>query len=412
MIKMLHFADVHIGMENYGRTDPTTGLSSRVMDFVRRLDEMVDYALKRDVDLVIFAGDAFKTRNPNPTFQREFAHRVLDLASHCPVVLLVGNHDLPTNMKRASSIEVYETLRVPNVIVGMGYDILPIETKAGPVQVAMAPYPVRARLMEDEPAGRSIAQLDALLQEQLERILSDLAARASQSEVPRVLAGHFTIAGAVLGSERQVMLGRDVAALLSAVADPVWDYVAMGHIHKFQDLTRNQQGKPPVVYSGSMERIDFGEEGDQKGFVWVELERGETRYEFVPLKNARPFITLRVDVRRSSNPTQAVLQEVERHNLKEAIVRVVILADVESDALLKSKLIEDEIMQRGANMVAGIHRQVERPERTRLGLNPEGLKPSELLERYLQNRDLSPEQIENLLAAAAQIFAEVDERHF
>src|SRR5574341_929045 len=114
---MLHFADVHMGMENYGKTHPGTGLSSRVMDFLRRMDEMVDYARRNDVDLTVFAGDAFKTRNPNPTFQREFAHRILDLSELGPVVLLVGNHDLPTNAKRATSIEIYETLRVPNVYV-------------------------------------------------------------------------------------------------------------------------------------------------------------------------------------------------------------------------------------------------------------------------------------------------------
>ncbi|MFP4324011.1 MAG: exonuclease SbcCD subunit D, partial [Anaerolineales bacterium] len=104
MLRVLHFADIHIGMENYGRTDPVTGLSSRVMDFVRRLDDMVEYARAHEVDLVIFAGDAFKTRNPNPTYQREFAYRIQDLAELCPVVLLVGNHDLPTNARRASSI--------------------------------------------------------------------------------------------------------------------------------------------------------------------------------------------------------------------------------------------------------------------------------------------------------------------
>jgi len=83
----------------------------------------------------------------------------------------------------------------------------------------------------------TISQLDVLLQEQLERLLSTLANQAATSDDPRVLVGHFTISGAILGSERQGMLGRDVAALLSSVADPVWDYVAMGHIHKYQDLT-------------------------------------------------------------------------------------------------------------------------------------------------------------------------------
>ena len=116
-IRVLHFADIHIGMENYGRTDAETGLSSRVRDFLRRLDEMVRYAEAGDVDLVIFAGDAFKTRNPSPTYQREFAHRVQDLAALAPVVLLVGNHGLPPNAARASSIDIYGTLRVPNVLV-------------------------------------------------------------------------------------------------------------------------------------------------------------------------------------------------------------------------------------------------------------------------------------------------------
>ncbi|MGB1289291.1 MAG: metallophosphoesterase family protein, partial [Aggregatilineales bacterium] len=114
-IRVLHFADVHIGMENYGKTDPATGLSSRVVDFLRRMDEMIDYARENDVDLTIFAGDAFKTRTPNPTYQREFAHRVQDLAELAPVVLLVGNHDLPPNALKASSIEIYDTLSVPNV---------------------------------------------------------------------------------------------------------------------------------------------------------------------------------------------------------------------------------------------------------------------------------------------------------
>ena len=117
MIKMLHFADVHIGMENYGRTEPITGLSTRVVDFLKRVDEMIDYAQKHAVDVAIFAGDAFKNSQPNPTFQREFAHRVRDLSQICPVVLLVGNHDLPSTKARAYSIEIYETLSVPNVWV-------------------------------------------------------------------------------------------------------------------------------------------------------------------------------------------------------------------------------------------------------------------------------------------------------
>ena len=128
-IRVLHFADIHIGMENYGKTDPRTGLSSRIVDFLRRMDEMVEYARNNDVDLTIFAGDAFKTRSPNPTYQREFAHRIRDLAELAPLVLLVGNHDVPPTLMKASSIEIYDTLEVPNVWVAGDYEVKVIETK-------------------------------------------------------------------------------------------------------------------------------------------------------------------------------------------------------------------------------------------------------------------------------------------
>lgn len=410
---MLHFADVHIGMENYGRTDPNTGLSSRVMDFLHRMDDMIEYALDRDVDLVVFAGDAFKTRNPNPTYQREFAHRILDLAAQCPVVLLVGNHDTPSNTQRASSVEVFETMRVPNVHVGMDYEVLQLETKAGPVQIGTAPYPVRSRLLyeeRDQTSGLSIAQLDSMLQDKLHSLLEEMAQTASKSDIPRVLTGHFTIHGAVLGSERQVMLGRDVMALLSSVADPEWDYVAMGHIHKHQNMTLNTEGMPPVVYSGSLERIDFGEEGDDKGFCWVELERGNTQWEFVELKNVRPFVTLRIDTRKATNPTETVIREINRHDLQDAIVRILITADPESDSALQAKAIEDAVLGQRANIIAAIHRQVERSERTRLGSNPEGLTAMELLERYLSTRDTPSDQVQTLLDAAEDIFQQVDDQ--
>lgn len=404
-IRMLHFADVHVGMENYGRTDPGTGLSSRVVDFLRRMDEMVEYALKRDVDLVVFAGDAFRSRNPTPTFQREFAWRIRDLAKQCPVVMLVGNHDLPTIDKRASSIEIYETLNVPNTILGRDYQLHTLETKRGPVLVGTAPYPMRGTLLRDAdiPHHSTIGEIDQMMEQQLDLKLQALADAARTADMPRVLTGHFTVTGAVWGSERSVMLGRDVQVLLSTVADPAWDYVALGHIHKHQNLTLGRTDAPPVIYSGSLERIDFGEERDPKGFVWVELAHGATTYQFVEV-NCRPFITLRVDVKGAGDPTGAVLHEIERHDLHDAIVRVIVKADPEAELLLQDRPIQQALYDAGVNHVAAIQRDVERPSRIRLGASPEGLTPEELLERYLLTRDLPQERIDTLLGHAREIF--------
>ena len=410
MVRVLHFADVHIGNENYGKTHPDTGLSTRVMDFLHSMDTMVKHAIEEaDVDLAIFAGDAFKSRSPNPTFQREFAWRIQDLAEHCPVILLVGNHDLPVNIRKASSVEIYETLHVPNVIVGRENELHHVETKSGPVQVATIPYPVRARLMETEMedvAWRSIADLDEKLQAYLEVIVRRLADEADQSDAPRILTGHFTVMGAMTGSERQVMLGRDVQVMVSALANPVWDYVALGHIHKHQNLTANNKDMPPVVYSGSIERIDFGEEGDPKGFVIADVERGHAEWEFIEV-GARPFLTLRVDVKGTTRPTDRVLEEIKRHDVTETVVRVIISTDAETDALLQPNIIEKALMDAGASVVAAVHREVEHPARMRLGPTPEGLTPMELLERYFETKDVSPERREILLATAQNLFDEM-----
>jgi exonuclease SbcD len=409
-IRVLHFADTHIGMENYGRTDPQTGLSSRVTDFLRRLDDICQYAEQHEADLVIFAGDAFKTRQPNPTYQREFAHRIRDLSRLAPVVLLVGNHDLPPTQLKASSIEIYDTLQVPNVWVANDYDHRIFETRRGPVVVAAAPYPVRARLLaDDKVAGLTIAETDDLLQRVMVETIEDLAQRADVYDMPRLLTGHFTVGGAVMGSERNIMLGRDLAVPLSALADPRWDYVALGHIHKHQNLTHGQPGSPPVVYSGSIERIDFGEEGDPKGFCWVELARGETIWAFIELEKVRPFVTLRADLTKAANPTDRAVKLIGQYDLREAVVRLIFDLLPETEARLNENILRDELKRAGVFQVAAIRKQVEQPARARLGASPEGLTPPELLERYLISKEIPPERRRELLDAAAGIFERRDD---
>lgn len=405
-IRVLHFADVHIGIENYGKTDPNSGVSSRVVDFLHRMDDMIEYARDGEVDLVIFAGDAFKTRSPNPTYQREFAHRIRDLSRMAPTVLLVGNHDLPINAVKAAAIEIYATLDVPDVWVAQDYDVKRLATKRGDVVVAAAPYPIRARIMETvRTAGMTIAEQDAELQRILHQLLDDLGQRADAlagDDTPRLLTGHFTAAGAVWGSERSVMLGRDVQVDLGSLADPRWDYVALGHIHKHQNLTRSRGDAPAVVYSGSLERIDFGEEGDTKGFCWIELSRGQTDWRFVKV-DARPMLTLRVDCRAAGNPTQKVLDAMKRHRLRDAVVRLVIQLTPETETLLKDGAVFEQLKRAGVFHIAGIRKEVERSDRSRLDVSPEGLTPLELLDRYFKSRDIEAARREELLERAQGI---------
>jgi len=402
-IRILHTADLHIGMENYGQIDPATGINGRVMDFLRRFNAVIDYALDNEVDLFLFAGDAYKTRDPNSTYRREFARRIKRLAdAGIPTMLLVGNHDLPSMEKKASSVEIFRTLEVPNVLVGSHEHLHRITTRRGEtIQVATVPYPVRQRLLvQDEHKNRTIAELDAAVQQLMAENIQGLAAQVDPA-LPAVLAGHFSVSEASYGSERTVMLGRDVVVLKSALADPTWDYVALGHIHKHQELNGGRH--PPIVYAGSLERIDFGEEAEPKGFVVADVQRGQADWRFQEVE-ARRFVTIRADVRQETDPTAALLAKIAQRSAEwtDAVVRVIVEARPEQSGQLRDADIRRALD--GAYYVAGVNKEIERAYRQRLGADAaEGLLPAELLARYLESKGTPPERIRALLQVAEEI---------
>lgn len=400
-IRLLHFADIHIGMENYGRLDPTTGVTGRVLDFLRRFDELIDYGLAHDVDLVIFAGDAYKHRDPSATYQRDFARRVKRLAdAGVPVLLLAGDHDIPNLVQRASSLDIFQTLEVPHVIVGRDEQVYVIETRHGPVQVATLPYPLRQRLLDhDESRGLSVEEQDRRMQSIVRDNLRALSAQVDPA-MPAVLAAHISVSGAIQGSEQGVAIGRDFAVLESSLADSTWDYVALGHVHTHQSL--NRDAYPPIVYAGSVERMDFDEEGQPKGFCWVDLARGETTWEFVETA-ARPFVTVRADLRDEASPLMALQQIIAHCDVRDAVVRLILDLRSGQEALLRDHDVRGLLSE--AYFVAAISRDVERRVRVRLGgLAPEGMSDRDLFASYLEANGVEPEWANALQECADRFF--------
>jgi exonuclease SbcD len=398
MIRLLHFADLHLGVENYGRIDPQTGLFSRLTDFLRSLDQVVDHALEQEMDLVIFAGDAYKSRDPSPTYQREFAKRIQRLsAAGIPTVLVVGNHDTPNALGRANAVEIFDTLEVENVVVAKRPATYCLETKSGPIQIVTLPWVVRSTLLaREEYKNLNLEEVNALILEKIENIIAEEVVGLDLA-VPAVLAAHGSVFGATYGSERSVMLGQEVILPRSMVTNPAFDYVALGHVHKHQVLCE----QPPVVYAGSIERIDFGEEREDKGFVVAEVEKGRTSYEFVKLA-ARSFVTVEVEA-RGDDPTAEVLAAIDEHDITEAVVRMIIHTTPDRESLIR----ENEIRHRLADAfhVAAMVRDVERKTRLRLGMDQavEEMTPRQMLERYLQVKQTPPERAQVLLEYADQI---------
>lgn len=407
MLRILHFADAHIDMANYGRRDPQSGLPLRVCDFLKSLDIIVDTAIDEKVDMVLFAGDAYRDRNPAPTFQREWGRRIMRLSkAGIPTLLLVGNHDLSPAWGRAHAVEEFTTLEVPHVhVLGRPVMLSPDDLEGLPLQVLALPWISRSGLMAHlDIKTRDPAKVYQQLEERLTYLVQDWLEKADAT-LPTVLTAHASIQGAIYGGERTVMLGSDLVLSGSLVRDSRLDYVAMGHIHKPQNL--NEGGHPPVIYPGSIERVDFGEAQDDKFFVIAEVKRGETKVEWRQLTGIRPFVDLRIRLdsqEQINDHLRKALPSPEK--MEAAIVRLTVEYPRDWESL-----IDDAALREYASSAFEFH-LVKRPQieaRIRLpeDQNMGSLSPLDLLDLYWRASHTEREESQQLSELAKKVIEEV-----
>ncbi len=404
MIKLLHLADVHIGMENYGRLNPETGLNTRLHDFLDTLDEAVTRAIDERVDAVVVAGDVYKSRDPSPTHQRELARRIIRLIRNdVHVVLVPGNHDTPMAAGRATSVDIFRELELPNVTVLRRISSGRVETRSGPLQVVALPWLTRSTfLAHDEyknlPLDELVQQMASLIEGSLQEVCADL-----DPNIPSVLVGHAHVFGARVGAERLLTLGNDPMLNVSVLDLPNVGYYALGHIHKHQTVVT---GPRSVVYAGSINRVDFSEEDEKKGFVLVELQNGKSEWEFVPVK-ARPFLTIRAEPLTDA-PTDEVVKSILKAGPKVdgAIVRLQLSGPRSRIQAVDEREVRRQLAE--AHFLVPIQREYTDETRQRFaGAELQGKSPLELLSLYFERQTgVSAERREQLLARARDLMTE------
>ncbi len=406
MIKIIHFADAHIDIATQGRHDPETGLPIRVLDFLKALDTIIDTAIKEKTDLVIFSGDAYKDRTPSPTFQREWGRRIIRLSTaNIPTLLLVGNHDISPASGRANTLQEFDTLQVPLVKVLYQPALLTPQDLWGlPLQVISVPWIFRSGLMASVEYTASEGDH---LNEEIEKRLSIIVEKQLNDldpSLPAVLVAHGSVQGAVYGNERTVMLGKDLILPGSLVKDPRLDYVALGHIHKHQDLNPGQH--PPVVYPGSIERVDFGEVDDEKGFIIAEVEKGKTTYQFKKLSGRR-FFDKHVKIKDKEGLMEKILSSLPAEDkIPNAIIRLVIDYPRDLDMFIDEPLLREKCTD------AFEFHLIRRPqEEARLRLPHDqtiaSFSPLELLDLYWKSIRTSPKDTDTLQTLASAIVQSV-----
>ncbi len=379
-MKLIHTADIHIGMENYGRLDPETGLSSRLQDFLKAFDKMVDYAIGEKAEYFVFSGDAFKTREPSPTHLREFAKRIRRLTkAGIQVVLLVGNHDTGNAAGKANTLDIYSALEMENVTVIRE----PSLVKVGDLQIVGVPWVSRAEFVG--------------IHDRLKELF-----KAVDPAKPAIVMAHASVSGAKYGSERQVMMGGDFVLEKDVLDNPKVCYIALGHIHQRQVVPGTTA---PMVYAGSLERVDFGEAKEDKGFEAVDLKETAGKWKATHQHistGPRPFVEIKVSLSKDgTNPTQEVLDEIAKHNVKDAVVKIDIKVPPDSAHDVDLNAVRAALKE--SFFIAAISKNISRVARETLGETPEELSPLQALERYFGAKKLDAKRTKHLGELAREL---------
>lgn len=384
MLKILHLSDIHMGSGfSHGKINPETGVNSRLEDFVQSLSLCIDRAVNEPVDLVLFGGDAFPDATPAPYIHEAFANQFRRLAdANIPTILLVGNHDQHSQGNGGASLCIYRTLVVPGFIVGDRITTHKITTKNGAIQIITLPWLNNSALLtRPETEGLSVSEVDNLLLEKLQPIIEG-EIRNLDPNIPTILLGHLMADRANLGAERFLAVGKGFTIPVSFLIRPELEYVALGHVHKHQNL--NPANNPPIIYPGSIDRVDFSEEKEDKGYILIEIAKGRVDWEFCTLP-VRRFCTIKVDVSEKEDPQKAILEAIKKQQIEDAVVRLVYKLRSEQLESISNLAIDKALETAHSYTIRPeLISQLARPRLPELGLG-NTLDPLEALQAYINN---------------------------
>ena len=291
MIRVLHTGDWHIGQTLRG--------FARDHEHARVFDALVAIVEAREVDALVMAGDVFDSQNPSGEAQRLFYELLVRLHRARPamtIVVTAGNHDAagrleaPRALLDAIGVHVVGNVRRSDGALDLSRHLVPIR-KDGAVagHVLGVSYPTAACMpglavgrVRDEagsPIVRAVRDLYAALHD---------AARPALAGLPYLVTGHLHVAGGLEseGAERRILVGGE-HAVPSDVFPEDADYVALGHLHREQ-----QVGRPTIRYSGSLIPLSAAELAYRHGVTIVTVGDGPARTEHVVIDRPVPFLRL------------------------------------------------------------------------------------------------------------------------
>ncbi len=391
-MRLLHTGDLHLGFEVYREED---------YDYFKPLRYSVDYALEKNIDLFVIAGDIFDRRDPSAFIQMGFAKEIKRLIDKgIEVLVITGNHDGSPNPERNIHLDIYKELELSGVRVSKKMELFNIKG----LNIITIPYPFKRNLFaKDEYREKTEGEIAIIMNDKITQGIDFLLENADKN-LPTILVAHLPLLEGTVGEEVYSSFTVDAPVSVEALDRKDFCYIAMGHFHKRQVLT-SRRFDHPFVYSGSIDRISFGEEAEEKGFFEVEIDENSkaSSFEFVKNPYARSFysITLRED---------KDLEDIDREKVKSSITRVIVYNDFSDESHFKNVI--DEVKNNALVFVGIEDRRVVNDSiiRTTFKIS---ISPKEAIEKYLnlKNDQFVNENKDKILDEALRILSEVDQEN-
>jgi len=369
-----HITDIHLG--SYQGNVEAGGLNSRFLDFVKTYNESIEYTVKQECDFCLITGDIFKHKDPQPIEVNAFVSglkRLLD--AKIPVYIVLGNHDLFLSKKLRNSISFLEELKLDNVHISSEPEMIYFKTKAGDrLCIQTMPYQHKDLL-----GMKSHTEVVEYMTQKINDMYNN-----KEKGVPCIFAGHFSITDAKIGAEQQTVNRFNEPIISRQVfEDKKYVYGAMGHLHRYQVVMEN----PPIVYGGSINRTDFNEWKEDKGFVYGKFD-GKFVYEFVKV-NAKKFINLEYNMETSENPQEQILKDLQEREveLQDAVVRISVNLSENNKHGYSSKAITDFIDAHGCDIQGTTIPHIVKADRIVEMEYNEYMDSVEIIKRYCENNE-------------------------
>jgi len=255
-MRFFHIADLHLGFPL--REDENK------FDHFKSFSFIAEKAVEYKIDVVLIAGDVFHYRDPEASMQSIFSRFLRDLVSNnIRVIIITGNHEGPAFRERSIHLDVYDNLKVPLIYVSKKPEIIKMKDS----NFLTLPYPFKSNfLTKEENRNRNEEEVLSLMNRRLLEALDEKLSEVEDGSI-NVLIGHIPLVEGDVGFEKYINISKELPLSVEEIDRSNISYFALGHLHKRQVITSRKYAHP-FVYAGSLDRLDFGEEHDEKRFLF------------------------------------------------------------------------------------------------------------------------------------------------